>query len=292
MLFDTHCHVHFNAFKGDMDDVVRNALANDVSMITVGTRQDTSENAVAVAERYRRVWAAVGLHPSHLFSGYTDKQEIASSSSKRETFDPEYYRKLLAHPKVVAVGEMGLDYYHNHDGFDPEKQKELQVALFTAGAKLAKENGLPIIVHCRNAHDDQIELLTKIYGPYISGDPFRGVIHCFTGTSHDAQRYFDLGFFIGFTGIITFPPRKSALANGEELLTDVVRWAPLERILVETDAPYLAPVPYRGKRCLPRYVREVAKKVAELKGIDPSEVEARTTENTFRLFQKIHSGSR
>lgn len=286
MLFDTHCHVHFNAFKDDMDDIVKAALTDDIAMITVGTQKDTSANAVALAERHEHVWASVGLHPSHLLPGHVDEDEVAFRS-RNETFDPDYYRGLLQHPKVVAVGEMGLDYYHEHQEIPFKEQKRLQGALFTEGAELARSEHLPIIVHCRDAHDDQIELLTKIYGPYVSGDPLRGVIHCFTGTSRDAQRYFDLGFLIGFTGIITYPPRKRDVDEGRELLVDIVKWAPLEKILVETDAPYLAPVPHRGKRCLPQYVRHVAKRVAELKGIDAHEVEAQTTKNTLNLFRKI-----
>lgn len=286
MLFDTHCHVHFNAFKDDMDDVVKSALADDVAMITVGTQKDTSANGVALAERYDKVWASVGLHPSHLLPGYVDEDEVAFRS-RNEAFDPDYYRELLRHPKVVAVGEMGLDYYHEHKEIPLEEQKKLQATAFTAGAELAKSEGLPVIIHCRDAHDDQIELLTKIYGPYVDGDPLRGVIHCFTGTIRDAERYFNLGFLISFTGIITFPPRKKDVEEGKELLTDVVRWAPLDRILVETDAPYLSPVPMRGKRCLPEYVRHVAAKVAELKGIEVKEVEEETTKNTLKLFTKI-----
>lgn len=286
MLFDTHCHVHFNAFKDDMDEVVKAALADDIAMITVGTQKDTSANGLALAERYDRVWASVGLHPSHLLPGHVDEDEVAFKS-RNEEFDPDFYRELLQHPKVVAVGEMGLDYYHGHETISLEEQKKIQTTAFTAGAELAKSEGLPVIIHCRDAHDDQIELLTKIYGPYVTGDPLRGVIHCFTGTIRDAQRYFDLGFLISFTGIITFPPRKKDVAEGKELLTDVVRWAPLDKILVETDSPYLSPVPMRGKRCLPQYVRHVAAKVAELKGIDVKEVEEQTTKNVLKLFTKI-----
>lgn len=286
MLFDTHCHVHFNAFKDDMDEVVQAALDDDIAMITVGTQKDTSANGLALAERYDRVWASVGLHPSHLLPGYVDEDEVAFKS-RNEEFDPNYYRELLQHPKVVAIGEMGLDYYHGHETVPLEEQKRIQAKAFIAGAELAKSESLPVIIHCRDAHDDQIELLTKIYGSYVAGDPLRGVIHCFTGTIRDAQRYFDLGFLISFTGIITFPPRKKDITEGKELLTDVVKWAPLDKILVETDSPYLSPVPMRGKRCLPQYVRYVAAKVAELKGIDVKEVEEQTTKNVLKLFTKI-----
>jgi len=294
MLIDTHCHVHFNAFKDDMDDVVRSALEQDVAMITVGTQKDTSANGVKLAERYDKVWASVGLHPSHLMPGYVDEQEV-QFRSRNEKFDEEYYRELLRHPKVVAVGEMGLDYYHENKDISIEEMKKLQSKAFEAGARLAISEKLPIIVHCRDAHDDQTELLTKIYGPFVDGDSPRGVIHCFTGTVQDAERYMHLGFFISFTGIITFPPRKAepvsehgaGSAAEKETLQDVVRWAPLDKILVETDAPYLAPVPMRGKRNLPEYVKHVAEKVAELKGLDFKEVEEQTTKNALNLFRKM-----
>lgn len=288
MLVDTHCHVHFNAFKDDMDDVVRSALAKDVAMITVGTQKDTSANAVKLAERHDKVWAAVGLHPSHLLPGPVDEDE-ASFRSRNEEFDAEFYRGLLRHPKCVALGEMGLDYYREHPELGLEEQKRVQRKAFMAGARLAKEEGMPVIIHCRDAHKDQAEVLTEVFGPYVSGDPPRGVIHCFTGGVEDAQRYFDLGFFISFTGIITFPPKKTVLETEKETLRDVARWAPLDRILVETDAPYLAPVPMRGKRNLPEYVRYVAEEIARLKGLSFDEAAEATTANAFRLFPKMRS---
>ena len=286
MLIDTHCHVHFNAYKDDMDEVVKETLKNDVAMITVGTQRSTSKNGVELAKKYDGLWAAVGLHPSHLFETFVDEDEV-KLHSKNETFDIEYYRELSKDPKVVAIGEMGLDYFHVHDGVSLLDQKKKQFETWEAGARLAKEENLPLITHCRDAHDDQVKLIEKVYGPWSEGDPKRGVIHCFTGTKRDAEKYFKLGFMISFTGIITFPPRKADIEAGKETLQDVVKWAPLDKIMVETDAPYLSPVPYRGKRNHPMYVKYVAEKVAELKDISYEEVAQSTTDNAKRLFNKI-----
>lgn len=286
MLIDTHCHVHFNAFKDDMDDVVRSSLAEGVRMITVGTQRDTSANGIKLAERFDGVWATVGLHPSHLFPGYVDEQEV-QFKSRNETFDPSYYEGLLKHPKVVAVGEMGLDYHYEYEGVSTEEMKGKEAAAFEAGARLAMKHDLPVVIHCRDAHDDQIALIERIWGPYRGGEPPRGVVHCFTGTKRDAVRYFGLGFFISFTGVITFPPKKADIGAGRELLTDVVAWAPLDRIMVETDAPYLAPVPHRGERCLPQYVKFTAQKIADLKGLVLEQVAEATTANAKRLFRRM-----
>jgi len=177
MLIDTHCHVHFNAFKDDMDDVVRRCLAEGVQMITIGTQKDTSANGITLAERYDGVWATVGLHPSHLFAGYHDEGEV-QFKSRNETFDPAYYGSLLKHPKVVAVGEMGLDYHYEYEGVSREELRERESAAFEAGARLAIEHGLPVVIHCRDAHEDQAALIDKIWGPLRSDEPPRGVIHC------------------------------------------------------------------------------------------------------------------
>lgn len=289
MLIDTHCHVHFNAYKDDMDDVVRSCLSQGVQMVTIGTQRDTSANGIKLAERYDGVWATVGLHPSHIFAGYHDEGEV-QFKSRNETFDPAYYGELLKHPKVVAVGEMGLDYHYEYENVSLEEMKERESSAFEAGARLAIAADLPVVIHCRDAHDDQIALIEKIWGAYREGEPPRGVIHCFTGTKRDAERYLALGFMLAFGGSITYPPRKSDVAAGKEPLTDVVKWVPLDRIVVETDAPYLTPVPRRGERNTPANVKLVAEKVAELRGISYEEVAAATTANAKRLFRKMGNG--
>ena len=289
MLIDTHCHVHFNAFKDDMDDVVRRCLSEGVQMVTIGTQKDTSRNGIALAEKYEGVWATVGLHPSHIFAGYHDEGEV-QFKSRNETFDPDYYGNLLKHPKVVAVGEMGLDYHYEYEGVSMDEMKVREAAAFEEGARLAIAHDLPVVIHCRDAHDDQAALIEKIWGPVKDGEPPRGVIHCFTGTRRDAERYLALGFMLAFGGSITYPPRKSDVAAGKELLTDVVRWAPLDRLVVETDSPYLTPVPHRGERNTPLFVKHVAEKVAELKGLSFDEVAEATTANARRLFRKMAQG--
>jgi len=286
MLIDTHCHVHFNAFKDDMDDVVRRCLSEGVQMVTIGTQKDTSKNGVALAEKYDGVWATVGLHPSHIFAGYHDEGEV-QFKSRNETFDPAYYGELLKHPKVVAVGEMGLDYHYTYEGVSMEEMKTKEAAAFEAGARLAIAHDLPVVIHCRDAHHDQAALIEKIWGPVRADEPPRGVIHCFTGTRAEAERYLGLGFYLAFGGTITYPPRKSDVKAGKELLTDVVKWAPLDRIVIETDAPYLTPVPHRGERNTPLFVRHVADKIAELRGIPFGDVAEATTANARRLFRKM-----
>lgn len=286
MLIDTHCHVHFNAYKDDMDDVIRASLSAGVQMVTIGTQKDTSANGIKLAEKYEGVWATVGLHPSHIFTGYHDEGEV-QFKSRNETFDPAYYGELLKHPKVVAVGEMGLDYHYEYENVSLGEMKAKEAAAFEAGAQLAIAADLPVVIHCRDAHDDQIALIEKIWGAYQEGQPPRGVIHCFTGTKHDAERYLALGFYLAFGGSITYPPRKSDVKEGKELLTDVVAWVPLDKIVVETDAPYLTPVPHRGERNTPTNVKLVAEKVAALKGIAFNDVAEATTANAQRLFRKM-----
>lgn len=287
MLIDTHCHVHFNAFKDDMDEVVRSCLAEGVQMVTVGTQRDTSANGIKLAEKYDGVWCTVGLHPSHLFAGYVDEQEV-QFKSRNEMFDPDYYRQLLKHQKVVAVGEMGLDYHYAYPGVSLDEMKVRETAVFEEGARLAIENDVPVVIHCRDAHADQIALIETIWGPVKAGEPPRGVIHCFTGTQADAERYLALGFYLSFTGTITYAPRKSDVKAGNGLLTDVVKSAPLDRILIETDSPYLTPNPHRGERNTPKFVKHVAEKIAELRGLAFDEVAEATTANARRLFRKMH----
>lgn len=277
MLIDYHAHVNFNAYKDDADEVIKRALDKGVFMILVGTQIDTSQRAVEMAARYEKgVWASVGLHPIHTEDMEVDEEE-SHFSTRAEVFDSAAYRALAQHEKVVAIGECGLDYWHT-------SQKERQHKTFRQHLDLADELDLPLILHCRgskadpaDAYRDQLAILHE----YVKAGkiPRRGSIHCFISTWEVAEQYLKLGFHIGFTGVITFP--KTAQ------YTEVVRNTPLERILVETDCPYLAPVPMRGKRNEPLYVRYVAQKVAEIKGMDKGEVEERLFENTLETFPRI-----
>lgn len=285
---DTHCHVHFNAYKDDMNEVIERTLAKGVFMITVGTQSTTSANGLKVAESHEGMWATVGLHPNHLCEQeFFDDDELPPEESvtpkiktRCETFDHAYYLNLARHPKCVAIGECGLDYYRLPENVDRNEVIAKQKATVREHFDLAHEAGLPVVIHCRDAHADQIAIIRE----YVEAGKLqrRGVVHCFTGTMEEASAYVELGFLISFTGVITFPPRK---ADGPiSPLQKVVRDLPLEHMMIETDSPYLTPVPHRGERNEPWMVEFVAAKVSELKGVSVDEVARVTTENAKRLF--------
>ena len=275
LLIDTHAHVNFNDFKNDAKEVIKKSLDENIWMINVGAERKTSERAVKMAEEYGTgVYAAVGLHPSHLVEQdveYEENGEIVKYKSKPEEFDYDFYLNLAKNKKVVGIGECGLDYFRTSDESFKEKQKEI----FIKHLELAKEVNKPIIIHCRNAHDDLLKIL------HLAVKPPSGVMHFFTGNLEQAKKYIELGFYISFSGVITFPPLRLAGANA---YNDVIKNIPLEKILVETDCPYVAPVPHRGKRNEPAYVKYVAHKIAELRGISFEEVAEQTTKNARKLF--------
>ncbi len=293
-MIDTHCHVHFNAYRDDMDDVILRTLQKGVFMITVGTQTTTSANGLKVAEKYDGVWATVGLHPNHLCEQeFVDEQELGEGEKVKiktrcEMFDHDYYLDLARHPKCVAIGECGLDYYRLPEHFDRNELIAKQKETVRQHFDLASEVGLPVVIHCRDgsptlttsAHTDQLQIIRE----FVEAGKLqrRGVVHCFTGTLEEANAYVELGFLISFTGVITFPPRKS---DGPiSPLQQVVRDLPLEHIMIETDSPYLTPVPNRGKRNEPWMVEYVAQKISELKKVSVEEVARVTTENAKRLF--------
>lgn len=275
-LIDIHAHVNFNAFREDGDDVVHRTLAQKVGMVLVGSQIDTSRRAVEYAERYPYgVWAAVGLHPIHLVEYRVDAQELGVVGSpevpgfttRPEIFNHDAYKTLAIHEKTVAIGECGLDYFRTGQ---TDEEKKLQQETFRKQIQLAREVGKPLIIHCRNAYGDLHRILNEEHAKDVGG-----TIHFFVGTLEDAQKFLNLGFHLSFTGVITFAKNYD----------EVVKYAPLDRIMVETDAPYVAPAPYRGKRNEPLYVREIAARVAELRGISFEEVAAATTANATRLFR-------
>lgn len=254
MLIDSHAHIQGNEYDGEVEAVIERARGVGVEkIIAVGGAGDMSSNtdAIALADSFHAVYATVGMHPH-------DAKDVGIE-------ELETLRGLTTHPKVVAVGETGLDYYYNHSSH------ELQEQAFSSFIHMACETGLPIVVHERDAAEKAAELLRQ-----EGNGKLCGVIHCFTGNYQAARAYLDLGFYLSFTGIITF---KNA-----EPLRAVVRRIPLDRILVETDAPYLTPVPHRGKRNEPAYVRFVAETVAKVRGISLEEVASITTANTQKLF--------
>ncbi len=279
---DTHCHVQFTNFKEDADEVIKRALDKKIQMIVVGSQSTTSKRAVLYANKYETgVFAAVGLHPVHLIEQEVDEEEM-NFVSRQEKFDYEFYKNLAQDKKVVGIGEVGVEYFHRPEDLTKEEVKKIQSQNFIEHCRLADEMNLPVIVHCRDAHADQLELIKQIIAK--GGLKNRGVVHCFTGNWQEAKAYLDLGFFIGFTGVITFPPKKTNPQPSLDLL-EVVQKIPLDRLLVETDSPYLAPPPHRGERNEPAYVEFVAQKVAEIKNLPLETVLEQTFRNTKALFK-------
>lgn len=270
-MFDTHSHLNFQNFAEDYAEVIKRSFNYGLKgIINVGSNFATSKRTVKIASQYEKgVYAAVGLHPIHV---------------NEERFDLEAYKKLAQNDKVKAIGETGMDYYRikNYDS----RIKGLQRKVFFEHLKLAQELNLPVILHGRGEKDNPLEVyreMLRILSKVRVDQPGRldadqkGVIHCFQADLKIAQEFEKLGFYIGFTGIITFPKID------QELLR-VIKEIPLDKILLETDCPFLAPVPYRGQRCEPWQVKFIAQKIAEIKRISFEEVTERTTQNAIDLF--------
>lgn len=279
-LFDSHTHLHFPAFAEDVPRIMAHAKETSLGMLTVGTLAPTNAAAVAFAEKYDNVWAAVGIHPSHVHPlAYHDEHELAAEETHQGivqadgTINLSDLDQYLAHPKVVAIGEFGLDFYRlPEDGTAAEKIQEEQRRAAAAHLALCTTSNKPAVIHCRDAHGDMQELIAEEIAR--GGLARRGVIHCFTGTLADAECYIELGFMISFSGIVTFA--KS--------LQEVAKHISLSSMLVETDAPYLAPVPYRGKRNEPAYVEETVKCIANLRGVSFEDVAEQTVNNAKGIF--------
>lgn len=308
MLVDTHAHVNFNAFREDADEILRRALENDIWVVMPGSQYSTSKRAVEIAERYDRgVYAAVGLHPIHLGekrkvdvlevqSEDVQKQRWMTFETSEEAFDYEAYKVLDQSPKVVAIGEFGLDYYYRpKTKAKLEQFKEKQKEVFLKQLELAEELGLPLILHCRVAHEDMLDILGEfLSNPRPPSDttlrsvvsmerrerkPMRGVVHCFTGTIEHAQRFMALGLYLGFNGLIF--KEVPALPNPKEVIDSI----PLERIILETDSPYLVPPMAPRERNEPLFITYIAKEIARIKQISLEEVTETTTKNAKDLFR-------
>jgi TatD DNase family protein len=252
MLIDTHCHLQDKRFAGDLEAVLDRAQEAGVAYaLVVGSDLATSREACELAQKYPQLFAIVGVHPHD------------SKDADRATFDE--IRKLAAQERVVALGEMGLDYHYD---FSPRK---IQQRVFRYQIGLARELGLPIVIHDREAHADTMAILKEEKAEEVGG-----VLHCYSGSWEMARECIKMGFYISIAGPVTF-------ANAKKLV-QVVENLPLEHLLVETDAPYLTPVPHRGKRNEPAYVRHVAEAIARIKGIAVEEVEEQTTANAIKLF--------
>lgn len=290
MLVDTHTHVNFQPYLSDYTEVINRALKNKVWIINVGTQRESSERSIQIAKEYNEgVYAAIGLHPLHLFHDVSEEQaighEVQRIRARAERFDGTLFRSLArSSKKVVAIGECGLDYYHfERSGLQEFRDElvDLQQQTLRQHCALALELNLPVMIHCRDAamhtqttvqaFDDILTVLRSYQGK------LRGVIHCYTGLASYIPKFLELGFYIGFTGITTFPDAEEVQAAAKA--------TPINRLLLETDAPYLTPHPHRGKRNEPAYVRFVAEAIARLKGKDVASVEEQTTANAFELFQ-------
>jgi TatD DNase family protein len=256
MLIDSHCHLDFPDFASELDEVVGRATALGVArLVTISTRVKRHKELIDIVERFPSVYCSVGTHPHHA----EEEPHIGT-------------KELVAytrHPKVVAIGEAGLDYHYDNS------PRDLQEKSFRAHIAAARETGLPLVIHAREADDDVAKILTEETGK----GAFPAVLHCFTGGRDLAMAAIDLGLSISFTGILTF--------KNSQNLRDIAKNLPADRILVETDAPYLAPLPHRGKRNEPSFVIETAKVLAQVRGISAEEIARQTTDNFFHLFSKV-----
>ena len=253
--FDIHSHVSFSKFEEDREEVIDRMKEGGVHTITVGVDKKSSEEAVLCAEKYDNVYACIGLHPV---------------DNKKESFDEKDYEKLVTHPKVVAIGECGLDYLRI--SADDEQEKKRQRDEFEKQIAFAVKYDKPLMIHCREAHEDALEVLSALKKEY--GDKMRGNIHFFSEGIETAKRYFDLDFTVSVTGVITFT----------EDYNEVISQAPLSMLMSETDCPYVAPVPFRGKRNEPLYVKEVVEHIAKIRGEDVEKVRRTLVENAYRVF--------
>ena len=254
MLIDTHTHLDDTRYDGDRDETIERARQAGVGgFVTIGCDLATSHSAVALADRHADVYASIGVHPhevKHIGDGWYDQ-----------------LRRLARHEKVVAYGEIGLDYHYNHSS--PQEQRQR----FREQVQLARELRLPVIIHTREAQQDTIAILKEEKASEIGG-----VFHCFSGDAWLAKDALDLGFYLSFSGILTF--------QNATMLREIARQTPLERVLIETDCPYLTPVPHRGKRNEPAFVSHVARQLAEIHSeLSLEKIEEATTDNARRLFR-------
>ena len=256
MLVDSHCHLDFPDFKDELTDVVARARAAGIErMVTISTRVRRQADLLAIAERFPEVFCSVGTHPHHAH----EELDIGTADLVA----------ITRHPKVVAIGEAGLDYHYDNS------PREAQEQGFRAHIAAARETSLPLVIHAREADEDMARILRNEMNKGV----FPAVLHCFTGGRALAFTGIELGLYVSFTGILTY--KKT------EELRSIARDLPADRVLVETDSPYLAPGKFRGKRCEPAYVTETAKVLAETRGVSPEEIARQTTENFFRLFSKV-----
>lgn len=272
-MIDTHCHLNFHAFDTDLDVVIKRAVAAGLTEIIIpGAKLSSSKKAVDIANRYENCFSAIGIHPHHI------KEYIQMG----ETVISEKLEELLENKKTVAIGETGLDYYHYQD-HPPvtQENKKSQTGLFRLQLKLAKKYNLPVIIHCREAQDDLLKIISefmKVYGK------IEGAFHCFDGSQDYLSSVLNLGFHIGFDGNVTYKNNRH--------LRNLVKSTPLDRLLLETDAPFLTPEPFRGMRNEPAYLLNTNAFIAEIHNVSPDHISKVTGNNAVSLFKlKKRSGS-
>ena len=256
MLVDSHCHLDFPDFADELDDVVNRATSAGLGrMVTICTRVRRFAQVLAIAQRYDSVYCSVGTHP------HNADEELDVTADQLE--------ELARHPKVVAIGEAGLDYYYDN------APREAQAQGLRVHIQASRRSGLPLVIHSRDADQDMMAILTEEMGK----GAFPAVLHCFSSGAALARRGIELGLYVSFSGILTF--------KRSEELREIARTLPLDRLLVETDAPYLAPTPHRGKRNEPAYVAHTARVLAEVRGVSEQALAEQTTQNFFTLFAKV-----
>ena len=254
-LIDSHCHLNYAGLVERQDEVLANARANGVTgFLNISTRQSEWGDVLGAAERNPDVWATVGVHP-HEADAHPDLGAVALVEA-------------ASHPRVIAIGECGLDYFYDNS------EREAQKDRFEAHIDAARQSGLPLVVHTRDAEEDTAEILARA----VREGGVTGVLHCFTGTAELARKALDVGFYISLSGIVTFKNAKE--------LQETASWLPSDRMLVETDSPFLAPVPHRGQTCEPAFVADTARFVADLRNEPPEALAETTTANFFRLFSR------
>lgn len=273
MLVDSHAHLNLPEFKADLSQVIGRCRDKNVAVINVGSQAANSGRALELARENKNFFAAVGLHPETLTVGQAMGEESFSPALAKEQL--EKISHLAESEQTVAIGEIGLDYFHLPAGEEAATKKLQQEYLFKLLA-VAQANELPAILHCRGAKERPLEVYQELLA-FLKNQPVRGVLHCFGADWPLAQEFLAAGFYLGVTGIVTFK-------KGAETLQEVAAKMPLERLLIETDCPFLAPEPYRGQRNEPAYVELVAKKIAELRKISLDEVIEATTQSAQELF--------
>jgi TatD DNase family protein len=255
MFVDSHCHLEMESYDKDRDEVVERSINEGLAyLLTVGTEEKYFKKVVEIVERYDRVYGAIGIHP-HESTSYTEKTAAT-------------IKQYLTHPKIVGYGEIGLDFFKNYS------PREAQIKAFREQLAFAKSLGFPVIVHSRSAKEETLRMLKDAYGNEASG-----VIHCYSYDWETAKKFLDMGFYISIPGTITYASAKESV--------EVVRNVPLDRLLAETDAPFLTPVPHRGKRNEPSFVKLTIKKISEIKNMGAEDVASSLQDNFLRAFPKI-----